>query len=327
MTLPSMPYIELALMLELERGGGEGRRLAVVEKIVGHFPDITPGDRALTESSRANKWQHLVDGARASCHEQGHLNGGQRGVWQITEAGRRRIRRDLVELGLPEGDVEGFIRGSEILPHRLGPLWRPGPWTPRPRPGGHAPPTHVPRSPEPVIDTPVPPQPEGKRTVPRPPQDGSPDVRSQLQARIQALTPRQFEHLVGRFLQARGMADVRVTPQSQDGGIDGHCHIPFLGVKVGVQAKRFATTQIVGAPIMQQFKGSLAYNGYERGIFITTSAFTQGAVEVAQGPGVPVVLVDGPQLVEHMLGMGLGIKTIPVTVQEVDEDFFGNLAG
>lgn len=120
---------------------------------------------------------------------------------------------------------------------------------------------------------------------------------------------------------------MHVISRSHDGGIDGYCIVPFLGVRVGFQAKRFARGQFFGVQLMHEFKGSLACHNCERGICLTTSAFTQGAVEVAQGPGVPVVLVDGPQLVEHMFGMGLGVKTIPVTVQELDEDFFGGLGG
>jgi restriction system protein len=78
---------------------------------------------------------------------------------------------------------------------------------------------------------------------------------------------------------------------------------------------------------MQQFKGSLAYSGNERGVFVTTSDFTQGASEVAEGPGIPIVLVNGQNLVARMLEKGLGIRTIPVTKREIDEGFFENLTG
>ena len=111
--------------------------------------------------------------------------------------------------------------------------------------------------------------------------------------------------------------------RSHDGGIDGDCVVPFVEVRVAFQAKRFTPQNTIGTQLMQQFKGSIGV--YERGIFITTSSFTPGAKEIAEQPGVKILLVDGQKLVDSMIEKGLGIKTIPITTSEIDEEFFQNL--
>jgi restriction system protein len=114
-----------------------------------------------------------------------------------------------------------------------------------------------------------------------------------------------------------------VKGRSHDGGIDGDCVIPFVGVRVAFQAKRFAPQNAIGTQLMQQFKGSIG--AYERGIFITTSSFTPGAKEIAEGAGVKIILIDGQTLSKSMMEKDLGVKTIPVTTSKIDESFFQNL--
>ena len=142
--------------------------------------------------------------------------------------------------------------------------------------------------------------------------------------RLKRLSPDQFEVIVGEYLKAKGFSDVQVTGKSYDGGIDGHCGIPFINVKVAFQAKRYAEGNSVGIDPVQRLQGSMS-NTYDRGVFITTSNFTSAAKGWVDEAQAQITLIDGNELVRQMVDLGLGVKTIPVVRHEVDEGFFTDL--
>jgi len=150
------------------------------------------------------------------------------------------------------------------------------------------------------------------------------DVRGVLLERVLRLTPPEFEKLVGAFLQAKGFSNVRVTGKSGDDGIDGECEMPFIKVKVAFQAKRYTTGNSVGIDPVQRLQGSMGRN-FDRGIFITTSSFTSPARGWVEETHAPIALIDGDELVGQMVELGLGIKTVPVVRQELDQGFFTSL--
>jgi restriction system protein len=143
-------------------------------------------------------------------------------------------------------------------------------------------------------------------------------VRADLLARLNALSPKAFERFVCDFLRALGFSNPQNTRYSKDGGIDGIVEMEVLHLPVPFQAKRWTNT--VGGPEMAEFKGSIG--AYERGIYITTSIFSPGARELAEGKGVPIVLMDGAEIVERMIETDLGLITRPVRQQIVDDVYF-----
>jgi restriction system protein len=118
--------------------------------------------------------------------------------------------------------------------------------------------------------------------------------------------------------------EVSVTGRSHDGGIDGIVEIPLLGIKVAVQAKRWAN-QMVGVDLVQRLMGSVQSGRCDRGVFVTTTGFTAGAREVAEDGANRVALIDGEALVKLLVDKGVGIKEKPVVTQELGEDFFQSL--
>lgn len=149
-------------------------------------------------------------------------------------------------------------------------------------------------------------------------------VRRAVLARLTELTPSEFERLVGRVLQALGFPVVTITGRSGDEGVDGECEMPLLNLKVAFQAKRY-TSNTVGGPLMAEFRGRII-GRYDRGIYITTSKFTQGAEEMAEQPGAPgILLINGERLVEHMVTLGLGVRAEPLVLKQLDDDFFAAL--
>lgn len=61
----------------------------------------------------------------------------------------------------------------------------------------------------------------------------------------------------------------------------------------------------------------------DKGIILTTGAFTAEGHKEANRDGVPPIeLVDGQKLIEMFIRLELGLK--PVTTYEIDDDFFSS---
>jgi len=99
-----------------------------------------------------------------------------------------------------------------------------------------------------------------------------------LKVELLAMNPYDFERHIMAFFQDKGML-AWVTKQSNDAGVDGFArHTDGLVV---VQCKRNAEDNPVGRPVVQQFKGVVEENSAYLGYIVTTSSFTQGAIESA----------------------------------------------
>ena len=167
-------------------------------------------------------------------------------------------------------------------------------------------------------------EPPSPGSDPVPVDDSEGDVSGKLRERIMNLAPSDFEALVGEYFRAKGLGDVTVTGRTNDGGIDGHCEIPFISVKVAFQAKRYAASNSVGIEPVQRLSGSMT-GRFDRGVLVTTSSYTPAAKGCVQERKAPIALIDGDDLVEEMIRLGQGVKAIPVVRHDVDEDFFADL--
>ena len=109
-----------------------------------------------------------------------------------------------------------------------------------------------------------------------------------------------------------------------DGGIDGVINQDALGLqKVCVQAKRYKDGNNVGSGDIRDFYGALRERGADRGVFITSSKFTEGAKRTVLSYNGEIVLIDGIRLTSLMLNYGIAVqKTREFTLFEIDEDFF-----
>lgn len=153
------------------------------------------------------------------------------------------------------------------------------------------------------------------------------DVAADLLQRLQSKEPTFFEAAVVKLLVAMGYggADRKatVTPQSNDGGIDGVIDRDALGLdRIYIQAKRYAGNTPVQRPEVQAFVGALSGKA-TTGVFLTTGRFSQGAQEYAQAAHTRVILIDGPRLTELMIRYGVGVQSRrTLNLVAVDEDFF-----
>jgi restriction system protein len=137
---------------------------------------------------------------------------------------------------------------------------------------------------------------------------------------VLSLSPSGFEGLCKRLLTELGLVQLRTVGQSGDRGIDveGHLRVSsVISFRVGVQCKLYADGNKVTPRQVRELQGALG--PFDRGIFMTTSVFTQQAEEQASSPGYkPIDLIDGERLLELLQEHELGVAQVTV----VDHSFF-----
>ena len=155
-------------------------------------------------------------------------------------------------------------------------------------------------------------------------------LSADLLQRIQDNSPDFFEELVIDLLVAMGYGGSReeagrAVGGSGDGGIDGVINEDILGLDViYVQAKRWQAD--VGEPPVRDFVGALQGRRARKGIFITTSAFSNRAKEYVSSidsRDTKIVLIDGHQLAQSMIDYNVGVSvTKSYEIKRVDSDYF-----
>ena len=143
--------------------------------------------------------------------------------------------------------------------------------------------------------------------------------RTQVLNRLKKIDHYVFEQFCKDLLRQLDIDDVKVTPMSRDGGIDGSGVIKvndIIGMKLAFQCKRYADS--VSSPDIQRFKGAFQQD-YEKGLFITTGVFTEPAKEEAE-KAPRVDLIDGELLIDKMTEKRMGIRQ----TYELDAEYFAN---
>lgn len=149
-------------------------------------------------------------------------------------------------------------------------------------------------------------------------------TQSELLELLGNVSPAFFETIVLDLLHRMGFgasrADLQRVGGAGDGGIDGVISLDRLGLdKVYVQAKRWQEN--VGRPSLQAFYGALAGQKAKKGVFITTSGYTQQALDFARSVD-GIVLIDGQRLSSLMIDCELGVSARTVKIPKIDGDYF-----
>lgn len=154
------------------------------------------------------------------------------------------------------------------------------------------------------------------------------ELVDELLARLKKASPAFFERVVVELLVKMGYGGSRADAgkaigRSGDGGIDGIIKEDRLGLDVlYIQAKRWDSNS-VGRPDVMQFAGALQAQKANKGIFITTSRFTEDARAYVSQIGSKIVLMDGEQLTNQMIDNDVGVSTISMyPVKKIDTDYF-----
>lgn len=296
------------IMLPLLQFAGDGRNQSVKEAInaVAEMMGVTEEDRMeLLPSGSQRTLDNRTHWAKTYLIKAGLLESTGRGMFQITERGRRVLESSPEDINLdylrqfPEF-VEFTNRTTQSQ----------------------------------VRDNVVGASSEGERT----PKEQMYSLNTSLQEELAselleyvlAASPAFFERMVIDLLLAMGyggsLQDAGASiGRSGDEGIDGYIQEDKLGLStIYVQAKRWTPKQTVGRPTVQAFVGSLMGAGATKGVFITTSGFSEHARDYAETlQNLKVILINGTQLTRLMIEHDIGVaKEQQYVVKRVDTDYF-----
>lgn len=152
-------------------------------------------------------------------------------------------------------------------------------------------------------------------------------LEADLLSKISDNSPAFFEELVAKLLLTMGYGGsekdiLQNRGKSGDEGIDGIIKQDVLGLdKIYIQAKRWSGN--VSRPEVQKFVGAVHGQNANRGVFITTSTFTNEAKEYAKNINSNIILIDGKMLTKLMIEYNVGVQIKDtIQIKKIDEDFF-----
>lgn len=158
------------------------------------------------------------------------------------------------------------------------------------------------------------------------------DVSQKLLENIFNSSPEFFEKLVVDILLSMGYGGSRTDAgkaigKTNDEGIDGIIKEDVLGLdNIYIQAKRWKTGNTVGRPELQKFVGALSGKNSNKGVFITTSDFSQGAKDYASHIKSKIILINGEKLTKLMFEYNVGVSTeTTYSIKRIDSDYFDEL--
>lgn len=153
------------------------------------------------------------------------------------------------------------------------------------------------------------------------------NTERELLERVKLCSPQFFERFVVDLLVKMGYGGSRkdageAIGGSGDEGIDGIIKEDKLGLDViYIQAKRWDNN--VGRPEIQKFVGALSGKRANKGVFITTSDFTDDARKYIPSIQHKVILIDGATLAQLMFDHDVGVSTVSkYDIKEIDTDCF-----
>ncbi len=270
--------------------GDSGRPREVSEKIAKNL-SLPDSILDATLKSGASKFHNQVAWARQYLVWEGYLDASKHGTWKLTDKGRNikiseneahQIFLKWVEINQRNRKEKGTLASGE-------------------KPESEEIKVIEEKSPEEFTHTPS----------------------TSLIEILRNLSPQGFEKICRELLRESGFENVEITGGSADGGIDGFGTLeinPFVSFKVIFQCKRYKEGNTVSRAQVGDFRNAMIGRA-EKGIIITTSTFSNAAIQEANRDGAPKIeLVDGAMLVGMFEKVELGL--IKRHHYEVDNAFF-----
>jgi len=298
--IPGFQKLMLPL-LKIAKDNEEHSGSSVTEILANEFSLDDSQRNQMLESGNQKVFNNRVNWARAYLKMAGLIQSTKRGFFKITERGLQTLGEKPDEINL---------RYLKKFPDyvELEKSWKSNNPTP---PNG-----------EPQNDSPTP-----EELLESSYQDIRKTLAQDILSKIKLCSPSFFERLVVELLVKMGYGGSRTDAgkaigKSGDEGIDGIIKEDKLGLDIiYIQAKRWEN--VVGRPEIQKFVGALAGQGAKKGIFITTSRFTNEAKDYIPRNETKIVLIDGEQLASLLIDNNLGVSTqVVYEIKKIDLDYF-----
>ena len=286
MPIPEFQEFMLPLV-ELSSDGKDHSLKEAIQEFVIRFGISEEERKELLPSGRQPTLNNRIGWASTYLRKAGLLESPKRGVFRITERGRRvleskpkRIDRELLET---------FEEFREFRYQRNQSQSEDEPGTePHSQDG----------TPEEQIESSI----ERLKS----------SLGQELLATVKGCSPDFFEQLVVDVVVGMGYGGSRqdagrAVGKSGDGGVDGIIKEDRLGLDIiFLQAKRWDS--VVGRPEVQKFAGALQGYRARKGVFITTSSFSKEAIDYVKLIDSKIVLIDGEMLAQLMIDHNIGVS-------------------
>ena len=148
-------------------------------------------------------------------------------------------------------------------------------------------------------------------------------LQDELITSLKEMDPFQFEKVVKDVLKAMGYGKAHVTKKSNDGGVDAIVDEDTLGLsKIYAQAKRYTDAKVQEKEI-RHFVGAMEVENVDKGVFVTTSDYSDKARELVRRISKSIILINGDRLTELMIEYGVGVSVMDrYEVKRIDTDYF-----
>lgn len=153
-------------------------------------------------------------------------------------------------------------------------------------------------------------------------------LAAELLDRLKSGDPSFFEKSIIDLLLKMGYGATeqsgKVVGSAGDDGVDGVINQDALGVdQVYMQAKRYKADNKVGPSAIRDFYGALSLKDVTKGIFVTTSSFTNSARDTSEKLGARIVLIDGVALAELLIRYEIGCRIEETFhISRLDDGYF-----
>ena len=274
----------------------------IVEMLRVHF-GLTMEDMKLkVPNGNQSLFRNRIDWASNHLHQAGLVVSFLKGYYQITEAGEQVLSQEQVKMDA------AYLRKFDQFQ-----LWESMFDTPQRLLEGERETELQNETPEIVI---------GKATVML-----YQSLKFELLSLIKQRPISFFEYFIVELMRKIGYKGVDssnfdIIGKREKEGIEGIMYMDELGIeRIYMQAKKWQME--VTSKDIRNFMGALNLKGTRKGVFITTSTFSQEAkAEATTNPMNKIVLVDADRLMQLAIMHNVGIQTRRIVeIKGLDENF------
>lgn len=301
MDIPDFQKLMLPF-LEVIKDGRVYSTEQIVEMLRVHFGLTMEDMKVKVPNGNQSLFRNRIDWASNHLHQAGLIVSFLKGYYQITEAGEQVLNQEQVKMDT------AYLRKFDQFQ-----LWESMFDTPQRLLEGERETELQNETPEIVI---------GKATVML-----YQSLKFELLSLIKQRPISFFEYFIVELMRKIGYKGVDssnfdIIGKREKEGIEGIMYMDELGIeRIYMQAKKWQME--VTSKDIRNFMGALNLKGTRKGVFITTSTFSQEAkAEATTNPMNKIVLVDADRLMQLAIMHNVGIQTKRIVeIKGLDENF------